>query len=76
MESNSAFNEYNSTQKQIKQMCIEYVKTYFEPADTEALSQYLEENNHKLRFYIDEKGIPNFQDNWADRIFGVRFKED
>ena len=43
-------------------MCIEYAKTYFEPSDTKALLKYMEENNHKLKFYIDEQGKPNFQD--------------
>ena len=62
LEPNKAFKEYEDTQEQIKQMCIEYVKTYFEPSDTKALLKYFEENNHKLKFYIDERGIPNFQD--------------
>ena len=76
MNPNIASKKYTYTQKQIKQMCIEYVKTYFEPADAVALSKYLEENNHMLKFYIDKKGIPNFQSNWTDRIPRVRFKEN
>ncbi len=62
MDPNDAFKEYEDTQEQIKLMCIEYVKTYFKPSDTEALLKYFEENNDKLKFYIDEQGIPNFQD--------------
>ena len=62
MDPNKKFKEYKNTQEQIKQMCIEYVKTYFKPSDTDALLKYFEENNHKLKFYIDEQGIPNFQD--------------
>ncbi len=62
MDANKAFSEHKDTQEQIKQMCIEYSKTYFEPSDTEALLKYIEENNHKLKFYIDEQGKPNFQD--------------
>ena len=62
MDPNKAFSEREDTQEQIKQMCIEYAKTYFKPSDTEALLKYFEENNHKLKFYIDEQGKPNFQD--------------
>ena len=62
LEPNRAFKEFKDTQEQIKQMCIEYSKTYFQPSDTEALLKYFEENNHKLKFYIDEQGKPNFQD--------------
>ena len=62
MDANKAFSEHEDTQEQIKQMCIEYSKTYFEPSDTEALLKYIEENNHKLKFYIDEQGKPNFRD--------------
>jgi hypothetical protein len=60
MDPNKTFKEYKNTQDQIKQMCIEYAKTYFEPSDTEALLKYIEENSHKLKFYIDERGIPKF----------------
>ncbi len=60
MDPNITFKEYKDTQEQIKQMCIEYAKNYFEPSDTEALLKYIEENNHKLKFYIDEQGIPKF----------------
>jgi hypothetical protein len=35
----------------------------------------MEENNHKLKFYIDEQGKPNFQDRWTDRIPRDRFNE-
>ena len=76
MDPNIAFKEYKDTQEQIKLMCVEFVKTYFEPSDAEALSKYLEENNHMLKFYIDEQGRPNFQDNWADRIPRIKFEED
>ena len=62
MDASKAFGEHEDTQEQIKLMCIEYVKTYFKPSDTEALLKYFEENNDKLKFYIDEQGIPNFQD--------------
>ena len=62
LEPNRAFKEFKDTQEQIKQMCIEYSKTYFQPSDTEALIKYLEENNGRLKFYIDEQGRPNFQD--------------
>ena len=62
MDPNNSFKEYEDTQEQIKLMCIEYVKTYFKPSDTEALLKYFEENNAKLKFYIDEQGRPNFQD--------------
>ena len=62
MDSNNAFRENEDTQEQIKQMCIEYSKTYFKPSDTKALLKYIEENNHKLKFYINEQGKPNFQD--------------
>jgi hypothetical protein len=48
MEPNKAFKEYKDTQEQIKQMCIEYSKTYFKASDTEALLKYFEENNDKL----------------------------
>ena len=75
MDPNIAFKEYNDTREQIKQMCVEYVKTFFEPSDAEALSKYFEENNHKLKFYIDEQGKPNFQDKWADQIPRVKTKE-
>ena len=67
MHPNKVFREYSLSQEQIKQMCIEYVKTYFEPSDTEALSKYFEENHHKLKFYIDEQGKPNFQDILRNR---------
>ncbi len=60
MDPNKTFKEYKNTQDQIKLMCIEYVKTYFKPSDTEALLIYFEENNDKLKFYIDEQGIPKF----------------
>jgi hypothetical protein len=62
MDPNDAFKEYKKKQEQIKQMCIDYAKLYFEPSDTKALFKYFEENNHKLKYYIDEQGIPNFQD--------------
>ena len=62
MDPNNSFKEYEDTQEQIKQMCIEYAKTYFEPSDTKALLKFIKENNHKLKFYIDEHGRPNFQD--------------
>jgi len=62
MDPKNAYKEYKDTQEQIKQMCIEYVKTYFKSSDTKTLLKYFEENNHKLKFYIDEQGIPNFQD--------------
>jgi hypothetical protein len=62
MDPNKKFKEYINTQEKIKQICIEYSKTYFKPSDTEALLKYFEENNHKLKFYIDEQGKPNFQD--------------
>ena len=62
MDANKAFSEHEDTQEQIKQKCIEYSKTYFKLSDTEALLKYIEENNHKLKFYIDEQGRPNFQD--------------
>jgi hypothetical protein len=60
MDPNITFKEYKETQEEIKQMCIEYAKTYFEPSDTKALLKYIEENNHKLKFYVDEQGIPKF----------------
>ena len=75
MEPNPAFKEYKDSQEQIKHICIEYSKTYFKSSDTEALLKYIEENNDKLKFYIDEQGRPNFQDGWTDRIPRVRFKE-
>ena len=62
MDPSKAFQEYKDMQEQIKQMCIEYSKTYFKPSDTEALIKYFEENNDKLKFYIGEQGKPNFQD--------------
>ena len=62
MDPNNAFKEYEDTQEQIKQMCIEYSKTYFKPSDTDALLKYFEENNDKLKFYIDEQGKLNLQD--------------
>ena len=62
LDSNAAFKEFKDNQEKIKQMCIEYSKTYFQPSDTETLIKYFEENNHKLKFYIDEQGKPNFQD--------------
>jgi len=62
MDPNNAFKEYKDTQEQIRQMCIEYSKTYFNPSDTEALLKYFKENKDKLKFYIDEQGKPNFQD--------------
>jgi len=68
MDPNKVFREYRFSQMQIKQMCIEYVKVYFKPSDTEALSKYFEENHHKLKFYIDKQGNPNFQDILRDRI--------
>ena len=75
MDPNKVFREYRLSQEQIKQMCIEYVKTYFKPSDTEALSKYLEENHHKLKFYIDEQGKPNFQDILRDRITRIKIKD-
>jgi hypothetical protein len=75
MGPNKVFREYNFSQEQIKKMCIEYVKTYFDPSDTEALSQYFEENHHKLTFYIDEQGNPNFQDIIRNRITRVKIKD-
>ncbi len=66
------FREFCVSQEQIKQMCIEYVKTYFEPSDTEALSKYFEENHHKLKFYIDDQGNPNFRDKLRDRMPKMR----
>jgi hypothetical protein len=62
MSPNKVFSEYSFSQEQIKKMCIKYVKTNFDPSDTEALSKYFKENHHKLKFYIDEQGNPNFQD--------------
>jgi hypothetical protein len=62
LELNKEIQEYEDNQEKIKQMCIEYSKTYFQPPDTEALIKYFEENNGKLKFYIDEQGRPNFQD--------------
>jgi hypothetical protein len=62
MDPNNAFKEFKDNQEQIKQMCIEYVKTYFKPSYTDALLKYFEENYDKLKFYIDEQGKPNFQD--------------
>ena len=56
-------------------MCLEYVKAYFKPSDTEALSKYFEENHHKLKFYIDEQGNPNFQDILRDRITRIKIKD-
>ena len=75
MDPNKVFREYCFSQEQIKQMCIEYVKTYFEPSDTEALSKYFEENHHKLKFYIDEQGKPNFQEILRDRITRIKIKD-
>lgn len=75
MAPNKAFQGHKNTQEQIKQMCIEYSKTYFKPSDTEALLKYFEENNDKLKFYIDEQGKPNFLDGWTNRIPRVRFNE-
>jgi hypothetical protein len=59
---NKAFKEYKDTQEQIKQMCIEYIKAYVERSKAKALLKYIGENNHKLKFYVDEQGIPKFQD--------------
>ena len=75
MDPNKVFRENSLSQEQIKQMCIEYVKTYFEPSDTEALSKYFEENHHKLKFYIDGQGKPNFQDILRDRIKRIKIKD-
>jgi hypothetical protein len=75
MVPNKVFREYRLSQEQIKQMCIEYVKTYFKPSDTMALSKYFEENHHKLKFYIDEQGKPNFQDILRDRITRIKLKD-
>jgi len=75
MDPNKVFREYCFSQEQIKQMCIEYVKTYFEPSDTETLSKYFEENHHKLKFYIDEQGKPNFQEILRDRITRIKIKD-
>jgi hypothetical protein len=75
MDPNKVFREYCFSQEQVKQMCIEYVKTYFEPSDTEALSKYFEENHHKLKFYIDEQGKPNFQEILRDRITRIKIKD-
>lgn len=75
MNPNKVLSGYRLSQEQIKQMCIEYVKTYFEPSDTEALSKYFEENHHKLKFYIDEQGKPNFQDILRDRITRTKIKD-
>jgi len=75
MDPNKVFREYSFSQEQIKQMCIEYVKAYFKPSDTEALSKYFEENHHKLKFYIDEQGNPNFQDILRDRITSIKIKD-
>ena len=75
MGSDKVFKEYSESQEQIKQMCIEYVKTYFEPSDTEALSKYFQENDHKLRFYIDERGCPNFQDILAGPTPRIKSKD-
>ncbi len=61
MEPNKAFKEYKDAQERIKQMCIEYVKTYFKPSEVKALLKHIEENNHNLKFYIDEQGIPKFR---------------
>ena len=76
MNPNIASKKYTYTQKQIKQMCIEYVKAYFEPSDTEALLKYFKENHHKLKFYIDEQGKPNFQDILRDRITRTKIKDE
>jgi hypothetical protein len=62
LNSKKVFREFSVSQEQIKQMCIEYVKIYFGPSDTKALSKYFEENTHKLKFYIDDRGNPNFRD--------------
>jgi len=62
LELNKEIQEYEDNHEQIKQMCIEFSKTYFKASDTEALIKYFEENNDKLKFYIDEQGRPNFQD--------------
>jgi len=75
MDPNKVLREYCFSQEQIKQMCIEYVKTYFEPSDTEALSKYFKENHHKLKFYIDEQGKPNFQEILRDRITRIKIKD-
>ena len=75
MDPNKVFREYCFSQEQIKQMCIEYVKAYFESSDTEALSKYFEENHHKLKFYIDEQGKPNFQEILRDRITRIKIKD-
>jgi hypothetical protein len=75
MDLNKVFREYSYSQEQIKQMCIEYVKACFEPSDTEALSKYFEENHHKLEYYIDEQGNPNFQDILRDRITRIKIKD-
>ena len=68
MGSKKVFREISVSQEQIKQMCIEYVKTYFKPSDTKALSKYFEENTHKLKFYIDDQGNPNFREKLRDRM--------
>ena len=75
MDPNKVFREYSFSQEKIKHMCIEYVKAYFEPSDTEALSKYFEENHHKLKFYIDEQGNPNFHDILRDRTTRIKIKD-
>jgi hypothetical protein len=74
MDSKKGFREFSFSQEQIKQMCIEYVKTYFEPSDTKALSKYFDENHHKLKFYIDDQGNPNFRDKLRDRMPRMRIE--
>ena len=75
MDPNKVLSGYRLSQEQIKQMCIEYVETYFKPSDTEALSNYFEENHHKLKFYIDEQGNPNFQDILRERITRIKIMD-
>ena len=61
MDPNKAFQEYKDEQKRIKQVFIEYVRTYFKLSDKKAILKYIEENNDNLKFYIDEQEIPKFR---------------
>jgi hypothetical protein len=62
MDPNDAFKEYKKRQEQIKQMCIDYINIYVERSKAKVLLKFIEENSQKLKFYIDEQGIPKFQD--------------
>ena len=61
MDPFNAFEEDQNTQEQIKKMCIEYAKTYFEHTQAEAVLKYIGENEINLKFYIDDQGIPKFE---------------